>query len=412
MSAHTVATRDANARVTIKSQAGPVNLPEFQAKSMMIATTELVRSFTPQTTGSFSTYSEWLLAPDALPDHIDRVTLVTQLSAATATGSTYVNLVGDASWINRLIEVSIGSELLWSGYPEATYLQSILHASNESKVKTMASAGNLALATRKTNAAAGQTLALDIPIPFILKYGWLSKSHAAPLRIKVYHADLTSILATDGTAPVLSIQSLTMNVAGRSFVSQANLAAVVNTQRKLGRVDQRYLDVVQQDVALASGSASYTIQLQSLVGNFDHVMFVIRAASSVSTALGNTPDAFVACQSYNLKDSGGNLVVPEISSAYALGPLLAKFVSGDATDIASGLGVTQRKVYGMFFGSRPEEAISKGTSHGAFRMSGLEKLQIQFASALSANHIVTVIGYVQANIACDAVGTVKKSLVV
>ena len=409
---HTVATRDANARVTVKSQAGPVNLPEFQARSMMVPTTELVRSFTPQTTGSWSTYSEWLLAPDALPDHVDRVTLVTQLSAATATGSTYVNLVGDASFLARLIEVSIGSELLWSGYPEATYLQSILHASNESKVKTMASAGNLALATRKTNAAAGQTLALDIPIPFILKYGWLSKSHAAPLRIKVYHADLTSILATDGTAPVLSIQSLVMNVAGRSFVSQANLAAVVNTQRKLGRVDQRYLDVTRQQVALASGSSTYTVLLQSFVGNYDHLLFVCRPTSAVATALGNDPSAFVACQSYNLKDAGGNIVVPEISSAYALGPLLAKFVSGDATDIASGLGTVQRKVYGVFWGSRPEDAINKGTSHGFFRMSGLEKLQVTFSAALSANYVIDIIGYVQANISCDAVGTVKKSLVV
>ena len=409
---HAVATKDANARVTIKSQAGPVNLPEYQAKTMMIGTTEQIRVFTPNTVGSWSTYSEFLIAPDAAPDHIDKLTLVTTLSAATATGSTYVNLVGDASWLNRLVEVSIGSELLWSGYPEASFVKSLLHHDNEFKVKTLAASGNLALATRKTNTAAGQTLALDLPVPFILRYGWLSKNHAAPLRVKVYHADLTSILATDGTAPVMTISSLTLNVSGRSFVSQANLAAVVNTQRKLGRVDQRYLDVVQQDVALASGSASYTIQLQSLVGNFDHVMFVIRAASSVSTALGNTPDAFVACQSYNLKDSGGNLVVPEITSAYALGPLLAKFVSGDASDVASGLGTVQRKVYGMFFGSRPEEAMEKGTSHGAFRMSGLEKLQIQFASALSANHVVTVIGYVQANIACDAVGTVKKSLVV
>ena len=48
---HAVATKDANARVTIKSQAGPVNLPEFQAKTMMIGTTEQIRVFTPNTVG-------------------------------------------------------------------------------------------------------------------------------------------------------------------------------------------------------------------------------------------------------------------------------------------------------------------------------------------------------------------------
>ena len=406
-----IATKDGHSRVSIKTVHGSLNLPADQAATQHVPSTEWVRTYTPNTVGSWSTYSEFLLDPNALPDTIDTVTLVMQLSAATKSGGTVISTVGDAHFLSRLIEVSVGSELISSIYPEAGYLRSILHVPTETKTKLMPAAGNAAVATRRTNTAAGQTLAVDIPIPFILKGGYLAKSQAAPLRIKVYHANLTDIVQTDGTAPVMNISALSLNISGRSFQSQAALGAVVNTQRKLGRVDQRYLDPVQMQVALASGSAQFTVQLQSLVGLFDHVLFVVRAASSVSTALANDPTAFVAVQSYNLKDSGGNVIVPEITSAYALGPMLAKYVSGDATDIASGLGTVQKNVYSMFFGSRPEKSLSAGLGYGYVKLTGLERLQITFSSALSAAHVVDIVAYQLANLSADAVGTIKKTVV-
>jgi len=406
-----VATKDANARVSVRTQHGPLNLSESQAKTQFVPTTEYIKVFTPQTVGSWSTYSSFSLDPQSMPDHVDKITLVYQLGAASKTGGTYINLVGDASWLSRLIEVSIGSELVASMYPEAGYIQSILHYTNEHKAVALPAAGNLALSTRKTNTANGQTLYIDLPIPFIQKYGWLTKSQSAPMVIKVSHADLTAIVDTDGTAPVLAISALTLNVSGRSFISQANLGAVVANQKKLGRVDERYLDVVQMSSALASGSAVYTVQLQSFVGLYDHFHFVVRATSSVATALGNAPDNLVAIQSFNVKDSGGNLIVPELTSAYNLGPYLDKFVKGDATDVASGLGSVQKYVYSVFFGSRPEDAIRKGTQHGYFKMTGLEKLQITFSSAIGSNYQVDVIGFPWANLSADANGIIKKSLV-
>ena len=315
------------------------------------------------------------------------------------------------NWLSRLIEVSIGPELIQSIYPENGFTQNLLHLNNETKAKVLPAAGNLALATRQSHTAAGQTLYMDLPISFIQKYGWLTKSHAAPLRIRIYHADLTTIVDTDGTAPVMSISAQSLNVAGRSFQHQASLGAVVAAQRKLGRVDTRVLDVIQQQTALASGSSVYTVQLQSFVGVFDHITFVVRASSSVSTALGNAPDNFVAVSSYNMKDSGGNMLVPEITSAYALGPYLGSYVTGDATDIYSGLGVTQRNIYTIFWGSRPEESLRKGTGHGYSKLTGLEKLQVTFPSAIGSNYVIDVIGYVWANVSADANGNVKKTLV-
>ena len=408
-----VATKDPAARISVKTHTGySANLPEWQAKTQMVPAMEVIRSFSANTVGTWSSYSEILLTPDQLPDVCDKFTLQLTLGAATKTGGTVISLVNDGSFLNRLIEVSIGSELISSLYPETTYINNVLHYPTEQKFKFLPAAGNASLSTRQTHTAAGQVLFLDLPIPFVTKYGWLSKQHAQALRIKIYHANLSDIVQTDGTAPVMSIASVTMNVSGRNYLNQSSLAAVVNTQRKLGHVDQRFLDPIQQQFSLASGSSSYTIQLTNFVGLYDHLLFVVRASSSIGTPLANAPDAFVAVQSYNLKDSAGNIVLPEIASAYALGPLLAKYVTGDASDIASGLGSVQKYVYPIFFGGRPEESLRKGTQHGFMKLDGLAKIQLTFASSLSAASVVDVIGFTWANLATDANGTVKKSLVV
>ena len=46
------------------------------------------------------------------------------------------------------------------------------------------------------------------------------------------------------------------------------------------------------------------------------------------------------------------------------------------------------------------------------KLDGLAKIQLTFAASLSAASVVDVIGFTWANLATDANGTVKKSLVV
>ena len=404
-------TRDSFERTGLKTAHGQiVNLPTHQAKNIFIGTTDVVRVYSANSTGSFSGYSEFVLDPNGLPNVVEKLTLAVTLGAGTKTGGSNISLVNDGVWLNRLIEVSIGSELVSTIYPEAAYINGLVHKTAEDKFMTMVAGGNDTLAHRQTKAATGQTLYLDLQIPFIQKYGHLSASHSAQLRIKLFHADLSAIVQTDGTAPVMAIQSVALHVSGRQYIEQANVQALVNMQKKLGKVSQRYLDVVQQQFSLTSGSASYTLQMTNVVGLVDHLYFVIRAASSTGTPLANAPDAFLACQSYNLKDSAGNLLIAEMPSAYALGPYLRKYIKGDATDVASGLGSVQKYVYPIYFGSRPYESITKGTTHGHIKLDGLSKLQVTFASAIQANYTVDVIARVWSDISADANGQVKKSI--
>ena len=407
--ASVIATRDGQARTTVKSAAGPTNLPTHQAQNQFVPTLDVVRLFQANSVGSWGTYSEFVLTPEQMPHIVEKVDLQLTLGAATKTGGTVISFVNDAAFLSRLIEVSIGSELISSMYPEGQYFRHVLHLTNEEKTLVLIAAGNDTLAHRQTKAAAGQTLVLSIPVPWINKYGYFTGQQASQLRIKVYHAALSDVVQTDGTAPVCAINSVQLAVSGRNYLNSASAGALVQTQRKLGRVDERFLDPVQQQFSLISGSASYTLQFTNFVGVFDHLKFVVRAASSVGTPLANSPDTFVAVASYSFSDGGGNVIFPTITSAFALGPYTAHYVSGNGLDNGD---TVQKLIYALYFGNRPEESLNKGTSHGFYRMGGTDRLTINFASAISANYVVDVVAYQASQISADAQGIVKRSKIV
>ena len=405
-----LATRDSQARTSVKTGAGvTTHLPSHQASTQFIPTVETVRAFSANSTGTWGTYSEFVLTVDQLPHILDTLTLVLSLGAATQTGGTAIGFVNDAAFLSRLIEVSVGSELLSSIYPEGQYMRHVLHMTTEEKLLTLVVAGNDTLAHRRTRAAAGQTLMINLHVPFIGKYGWFTGQQGAQLRIRVYHAALSDVVVCDGTAPACSINSIMLNAAGRNYLSQSSVGALVTTQRKLGHVDERFLDNVNQQFTLVSGSASYTLQLTNLMGLCDHLLFVVRTAAAVGTPNGNTQDSFLAVQNYSFTDGAGNVVLPSTPSAYALGPYTAKFINSDARDNNDS---AQKNIYPIWFGSRPDEAMAKGSNHGFYKMSGVDKITVTFASAISANYVLDVVGYIWSQVSADAHGVVKKSLIV
>jgi len=412
--ASTLATVDPQAKVQVKSPHGVVSLPAHQAHGQNIPTIEVVNQFSATTLGTWSSYSELTLQPQQLPHLVDTVTIALTLGAGSKTGGTYIALCGDANWLFKSVEVYAGANLLQTLYAENGFIQSIAHYSDEYKAKVLPAAGNATLSTRKTNTAAGQVLYYNVPVGFLIKKtGFFSGSSSGALRFRFYHQDLPTIVVTDGTVPVLPINSLTMSIAGRNYASQASAAALVANQKKMGSMSTRWWAPVQQQIVLPSGSSTYTLQLTNLVGNFSHIFFVIRAQSSVGTPLGNTPDAFLSLATYQLNDSAGNIILPSITSAYALGPLLGRYTTGDFTAPAQTLGPTGTPypVYPLFFSSDPEKALFEGVSVGSLKLDGLSRLTINFASAISSAYVVDFVGFVHQELQADATGNIKSVLV-
>ena len=412
--ASTVATHDPQARTSVKTATSTVHLPAHQAQAQHIPTIEVVKSYSATTTGTWSSYSEFSLTADQLPHVVDTVTVALALGAGSKTGGTYVSLVGDANWLFKSIEIYSGPNLLSTLYAENGFIQELAHATDEWKLKNLPAYGNATSSARHTAGTAAQTLYLNLPIPWLIKKtGWLSAQAAGALRFRLYHQDLSTVISTDGTSPAMAINSVTMNIAGRNYANQATVGAAITTQRKLGMVSERFWNPVQQQIVLAAGSVSYTVQLTNFVGNYSHLWFVIRAQSSVGTPLANTPQAFVACASYALNDSAGNVLIPTITHAYSQGVLLGRYVTGNFTDIDGGLGPsgTPRIVYPMIFASDPEKALFDGVSNGFLRLDGLAKLTVTFASSLASAYIVDVVGYCASQLNADSTGSVKSVLV-
>lgn len=414
MSAHTVATNDPLAKVSVKTSHGTVHLPAHQAQNQVVPAMEIVKQYSATTTGSWSSYSEFSLTSDQLPHIVDTVTVAIALGAGSATASSYVALAGDANFLFKSIELYVGPTLISTLYDLNGYFQELAHYTCEAKFKNLTAAGNATLANRKTAGASAQVLYLNLPIPWLCKKtGWLSAQASTAFRIRLYHQDLSTVILTDGTAPAMPINSVTLDVAGRNFMSQASVGAHVANQRKLGVVSSRFLDPIAQQIVLPSGSSSYTFQLTNMLGNFSHMFFVIRLQSSVGTPLGNAQTAFLPCASYALNDSAGNIIVPTLPSLYATNVVLGRYVTGDMTDIAGVLGSTgtPKTVYPLIFSSNPEKALFDGSAHGYLRLDGLSKLTLNFASSQGAALVVDFVGYVQAQLNSDSTGAVSKVLV-
>ena len=100
-----LATRDSQARTSVKTGSGvTTHLPYHQATTQFIPTVETVRAFSANSTGTWGTYSEFVLTVDQLPHILDTLTLVLSLGAATHTGGTVIGFVNDAAFLSRLID--------------------------------------------------------------------------------------------------------------------------------------------------------------------------------------------------------------------------------------------------------------------------------------------------------------------
>lgn len=160
-----------------------------------------------------------------------------------------------------------------------------------------------------------------------------------------------------------------------------------------------------------SGTKNYNINLASLIGYFSHIFIIVRAASSITTALSNDPGAYVAVSKFSIKNAAGSIVPAGIETDAAWNLLYQSNYnfSGDGTDINSGLAGTPKNVYSIVFSEQPEAGHSKGLATGGYQFSGLgEVLNIQFASALSANHVVDIVGFKYVILNTSAAGALKK----
>ena len=272
--------------------------------------------------------------------------------------------------------------------------------------------GNDTSANLVTKAGGIQEFFLSIPSFYNTNGGWFLKSQSVPLRIRVYLANLADIVVTDGTSPVCTVNNVSLRVIGRDFENPGVVTAIQQNNIKAGNTHYRYLVPVHQAKnTLVSGTTSYNINLSSLIGQFSHIFVIVRTAAQVSTALGNDFSSYVALSKFSIKNASGAILPSGIETDASFNILYQNCYNftGDGCDINSGLAGTPKNIYSMVFSEKPELAHSQGVASGSVHLTGLgESLNLTFASALSANHIVDIIGFKYILLNLGANGTLKK----
>ena len=272
--------------------------------------------------------------------------------------------------------------------------------------------GNDTSANLVTASAGAQTFFISNPSFYNTNSGYFLKGQSVPHRFRFYLANLIDIVDTDGTVPVNTVSSVSMRVVGRDFDNQATVQALIQNNIKAGNTHYRYIiSVQQQRNNLVAGTNQYSINLSSLIGLFSHVFVIVRAASQISTPLANDPNTYLSLSKFSIKNASGSIIPAgiEVDANFNIIYQNNFYWTVDGTDINSGLGSTPKNIYSIVFSEQPEAAHRKGLATGGYHLTGLgENLNLTFASALSSNYVVDIIGFKYVILNLGANGILKK----
>ena len=344
---------------------------------------------------------------DTLSDYMGEIVLRWTNSAVTAgSGATFTEYVDYAAI------ASIGSIELRYG---SNHLQTIrpvqLHAYDYSMVKDREEQlsedelmlGNKTQTERRTAAAAARTFYLRIPT------WWITDTHkylpisclSNELNIQINWASIDKVIRTDAsTNPSLSMSSTVLISTLIHVSSQEQSAIQIDSDQDEGLMYCVHdFSDIHEEILLASGSSSFTVQLQNIRSPVVELLFVVRKDSEVnSTTLRNDPFNYQAISTFKLKGSGLDIVRDVARTEN-------QFI--DFPDYHS--GVAGSNINLIVHSLNPEDRRDQWGSLNYFNINNAT-LTITFAANLAENHVLDVIG-VTKNIMQIKSGDIKKFFV-
>jgi hypothetical protein len=233
------------------------------------------------------------------------------------------------------------------------------------------------------------------------------------IRLRCYLDSLANVSVCSGTVGAFSnsITSAFLHIVGRDMTSNPALQnKILIDRKKMGVVSHAFLTPVQmQRLPIPTSSTSFSVTLSSLIGNFSHLVFVLRKQADLTTAGAQTYVNYQSVDNFAIKSSNGTIISGvQYPGTYVINTLLPRYFQGDCTDIDAGLGsVAPKYIYSQVFSATPQQDMEKGTQTGSYNFTGFESLSLTWNSATSYAYYLDVIGYQFKYLHNDANGNLK-----
>ena len=315
---------------------------------------------------------------------VQELILQFNLSAITGTALVGAKYVPAQFFIDH-IDYSQSGKIIDTFYPTNQFLTQQLFCYDEDRFVANCAAGVYSSPAQRIAMAANQNM-YYLPLFDFFKQAkgsmpLLEANHAVQLR--VFLQPLANVISvTSGTVPTGSIIACNMLMKCIRLREQ-EVTALKNDMVKSGALSFKYTDLKPQISQVVAGSASYSINLQSLTGPCAFIYFVVRPTNGLT---GENQFAYLPILSYEIANSSGTNII----GGQAITASQAQLIDGNryskSTYFAeTALGLTDNKanVYMYSFTADPEAAIREGVSNGSYTFTGAEVLKINFPSALA-----------------------------
>lgn len=323
---------------------------------------------------------------------VRELTLQFNLSAITgAVGGRYV----PAQFFIQRIDYTQNGSIIDTFFPENQFLTQQLFCYDEDRALANCAAGVYSSVTQRITMASTQNY-YYLPLFDFFKQAkgsmpLLENNHAVQLR--VYLQPLANVTDETSGVPVASI--VACNLLLNCIRLREHEVASLKTDMFKSGLSFKYTDLKPQISQLVAGSASYSINLQSLTGPTAFIYFVVRPTNELT---GEKQYNFMPISSFEIANSSGT----NILGGQAITASQALLVDGNHyskstyfSETALGLVNNGANVYMYSFTADPEAAIRDGQSNGHHTFTGNEVLKINFASALGGACQVDIHAYTE-----------------
>lgn len=405
-------------KASIKVGAGSLNLPIAQAVQDPLAR-DVIKYVNPSgQLAQFGQFMDFTISPSDLHVLSDIVFAIS-VGALTGTGGTYISFVNDFSFAIQRLEISHGDSILETIYPETIYTMNLAHYKNEEKSGFLPLMGNNTVANRRAASAGPRTFYISLPTLFNVNRGFFLPSLNGNIKVRIYLDQLANVIQTDKTVPLCNIASAQLRIYGKEILDRGEVNRIVLQNRQLGSTQYNFLQkTLQSKVPLAAGQTQYNILLSGISGFVSHIFIICRANTSVNggATYSNSPDTFKGITKFTIKNNSGALITGvEYDDAFVRNLYSTYYLTGDLTDIESGLAGTSKNVYLLSFNSNIEDSIWQGTQNCGYVFNNTsETLSLTFsdsttyASGLDVASVVDVVVFTYAMCSLDGQGNLKR----
>jgi hypothetical protein len=291
------------------------------------------------------------------------------------------------NWVQK-IEI-VQNDVLATLYPDALFLSQQLFEKEDDRVFSNASSGIYSNTTNRRNMSIANST-WYLPLKTVFDQSLLPiLTESQAVEIRVWMNPLANLITTTG----LTVSSLSANINSCNAIVKLTKLPPAELAKEIQAFHMkpkhyRYYESRYASATAQSGVSTFTMPLTNIVGKVSSIYFIIRRTDSMTL---DNAFSYVDINSFALLDGSSTNICggADINSLYNRS-VQAKHWNRSFYLLDAFNGTSSAFVFQYSFSLSPFNSTNGGQAQTYMEFNGTQLLKINFSSALSATHDITL----------------------